>query len=184
MAGIQKKKSLSYASKFFGCWENCITCPLVSVNRVYLQMNSGSCYASLALPTLPPCPLRGSYCASLNLLPPFHVSHCVYAHVCVYVCETVCVSVCGSNPVWVDTEVLPFRKWAAENQQVGPSVSCMCLVTVVFFFSEWNAIVYSKFATWPKAVYLITHSDLSCGWLDRLGIRKLEGRWGERQWGL
>lgn len=83
-------------------------------------------------PTLPPCPLRGSYCASLNLLPPFHVSHCVY--MCVYVWDYVCQCVCvGLTQFGWTLKYCPSANGPRKTNRLG-HLSAACVLWLLFFF--------------------------------------------------
>lgn len=169
---------LSYVAKYFYCWRIASHALLWAWIKFTSRWTWGLGMLFWHYPLLPPCPLRGLYCAGLNLLPSLHVRVSV-----LFLCMCVCM-----YPVRADSEALPLHKWAVENLQVGPSASRMhvfvcehvCLVT---FSSEWKGIVYSEFVTWPKAIYPQTQTvDLCSGWLNRLGIGKLGGSGGGRQW--
>lgn len=47
---------------------------------------------------------------------------------------------------------------------------------VFFFFSEWKGIVYSKFVTWPRAIYPSTHTN------SRFMQRLTQQTWQRKTW--
>lgn len=120
-------------------------------------------------PTLPPCRVRGLYCAALNLLPSLHVCVCFWLSVCV------CVTQLGWTLKHCPSTNGPWKTHRLGH--LSSAIMCWCVrvcvlwLFVLFFFFEWKSIVYSKFVTRPEAVSPSehAHTDLSSGWLNGLG---------------
>lgn len=125
--------------------ENCITCPPVSVNQVYLSMNSGTWCAFLAIHVAPTMSVAGVVLCWFEFIA---LSAC--ASVCAYLCVCGCV-----YPVRADIEALPFLKWAVENLQVGPSASPIR----VFMYERWSCDFL--FFIWLERYCLFKVCDLA-----------------------
>lgn len=93
-------------------------------------------------PWLPPCPLRGLYCAALDLLPSLCVCFC--ANVCTQLRRTV--------------KHCPFHKWTAKTYRFDHLLCACGFVCARAFLSEWKGIVYSESVTWPRTIYTNTRT--------------------------
>lgn len=116
-------------------------------------------------------------------LPPFPLAGvvlCLFEFIALAACVFLCVF-----PVRVDSEALPFHKWAVENLQVGPSASCPCVcflcVSVRALWLFLNGKLLSIQSLRPAREQIIpvcTHTQTNSRFMQRL----TQQTWHRKSW--